>query len=64
MAEYIEGEINKSSEVEWVDWSYIKDALSEMDEDEIGKRIVRKVLREIKCEDSYIKVNTDCENKK
>lgn len=50
MAEYTEGEINKSSEVEWVDWSYIRDALSEMDEDEIGKRIVRKVLLEKYCE--------------
>lgn len=48
MAEYIEGEINKSSEVEWVDWSYLKDALDEMNEDVIGKRIVRKVLREVK----------------
>lgn len=48
MAKYIDGTINKSNEVEWVDWSFIKDALSEMSEDEIGKRIVRKVLKEIK----------------
>lgn len=47
MAKYIEGEINKSSEVEWVDWSHIEDALCEMTEDEIGKKVVRKVLKEI-----------------
>jgi NAD+ diphosphatase len=47
MAIYAEGEINKSSEVEWVDWSEIEDALCEMKEDKIGKRIVRKVLEEI-----------------
>jgi NAD+ diphosphatase len=46
MAQYIEGEINKSSEVEWVEWGYLEDALCEMNEDEIGKRIVRKVLAE------------------
>lgn len=48
MAEYVDGEINKSSEVEWVDWSNLEDALCEMSEDEIGKEVVRKVLREIK----------------
>lgn len=47
MAKYIEGEIIKSQEVEWVDWSEIEDALCEMKEDEIGKRVVRKVLQEI-----------------
>ncbi|WP_373897174.1 NAD(+) diphosphatase [Haloimpatiens sp. FM7315] len=47
MAKYIEGDINKSSEVEWVDWSNIEDALCEMSEDEIGKKVVRKVLKEI-----------------
>jgi NAD+ diphosphatase len=46
MAKYVEGEIKKSSEVEWVDWINIKDALCEMKEDEIGKRIVRKVIKE------------------
>jgi NAD+ diphosphatase len=46
MAKYVEGEINKSSEVEWVDWSHIKDALCEMNEDEIGKKVVRKVLKD------------------
>lgn len=47
MAQYDGGEINKSSEVEWVDWSHIEDALCEMSEDKIGKRIVKKVLKEI-----------------
>ena len=47
MAQYIEGDINKSSEVEWVEWGNLDSALSEMKEDEIGKRIVRKVFEEI-----------------
>lgn len=52
MAQYIEGEISKSSEVEWVDWSNLEDALSEMKYDEIGKRIVRKVLKEMSLRDN------------
>lgn len=47
MAKYIEGELEKSSEVEWVEWGNIEDALCEMSEDEIGKKVVRKVLKEI-----------------
>lgn len=47
MAYYESGEINKSSEVEWLDWSNIENAICEMNEDEIGKRVVRKVLKEI-----------------
>jgi len=47
MAKYVEGEINKSSEVDWVDWGNIDDAICEMSEDEIGKRVVRKLLKEI-----------------
>ncbi|WP_032123217.1 NAD(+) diphosphatase [Clostridium amazonitimonense] len=47
MAKYESGEIEKSSEVEWLDWSNIEDALCEMPEDEIGKRVVKKVLHEI-----------------
>ncbi len=47
MAMYDGGTIKKSSEVEWVDWSNIEDALCEMNEDKIGKRIVRKVLKEL-----------------
>lgn len=47
MAKYSRGQINKSLEVEWLDWSNIEDALSEMEEDEIGKRVVRKVLKKL-----------------
>lgn len=47
MARYLEGEISKSDEVEWAEWAKIENALSEMDEDEIGKRIIKKVLMEI-----------------
>ena len=47
MVKYESGNIIKSSEVEWVDWSNIEDALCEMCEDEIGKSVVRKVLKNI-----------------
>jgi len=47
MAKYVEGDIQKSSEVEWVEWENIDNALCEMTEDIIGKNIVRKVLEEI-----------------
>lgn len=47
MAEYVEGEIVKSDEVEWVGWSNIENALYEMQEDKVGKKIVKKVLKEI-----------------
>jgi NAD+ diphosphatase len=47
MAYYVEGDIKKSEEVEGVEWGNLKDAISEMTEDEIGKRIVEKVLKEL-----------------
>jgi NAD+ diphosphatase len=47
MAHYVEGEISLSPEVEGVEWGNFQDALCEMKEDEIGKRIVRKVFKEI-----------------
>ncbi|WP_027626648.1 NAD(+) diphosphatase [Clostridium lundense] len=47
MANYVEGEINKSDEVEWVDWRELENAIYEMEEDEIGKNVVRKVLSEV-----------------
>jgi NAD+ diphosphatase len=47
MAKYVDGEIVKSDEVEWVDWSNLEDALCQMCEDEIGKNVVRKVLDEL-----------------
>ena len=45
-ADYLEGEILKSDEVEWVNWVNIKDALPQMTEDKIGKRVIRKILDE------------------
>ncbi|MBK1813096.1 NUDIX domain-containing protein [Clostridium sp. YIM B02505] len=48
IAHYKSGEIIKSSEVEWLDWSNIEDAISEMTEDKIGKAVVRKILNELK----------------
>ncbi|MFL0197043.1 NAD(+) diphosphatase [Clostridium sp. WILCCON 0269] len=47
MANYSNGYIKKSAEVEEVQWVHIDDALNQMKEDEIGKRIVKKVLKEI-----------------
>lgn len=46
MAKYKSGEIIKSDEVENVEWVDIEDALCDMSEDEIGKSIVKKVLKE------------------
>ncbi|MDP4146485.1 MAG: NUDIX domain-containing protein [Bacillota bacterium] len=65
MAEYVDGEITKSDEVEWVDWSNLEDALCEMCEDEIGKRVVRKVLKELRYEGdkAYRCDNGTCELK-
>ncbi|GKU32614.1 NAD(+) diphosphatase [Clostridium folliculivorans] len=48
IAHYKSGEIIKSSEVEWLDWSNIEDAISEMTEDKIGRAVVRKILNELK----------------
>lgn len=64
IAYYESGEIKKSSEVEWVDWSNIEDALCEMRDDIIGKEVVKKVLEEIgyegvkafRCEDNNCKL--------
>ncbi|MCB2357272.1 NAD(+) diphosphatase [Clostridium estertheticum] len=47
MAKFVEGNIKKSPEVDWADWVNIDDAICEMSEDEIGKRVVRKLLKEI-----------------
>jgi NAD+ diphosphatase len=54
MAKYVKGEINKSSEVEWVEWGNIDNALCEMSEDEIGKRVVRKLLKEIEYDEETL----------
>ncbi|GAA0734463.1 NAD(+) diphosphatase [Clostridium oceanicum] len=48
MAKYKDGILNKSSEVEWIGWIPLKDAIGEMEEDAIGKRVVKKVFKSIK----------------
>lgn len=47
LAYYESGEIKKSTEVEGAAWYNIEDALYELNEDKVGKRVVRKVLDEI-----------------
>lgn len=47
MAKYTAGDLSKSDEVEGLEWIKIEDALCHMTEDEIGKRVVRKVLCEV-----------------
>lgn len=44
MAEYSEGEIEKSTEVEGIGWIKLCEALDEMKEDKIGTRVVRKLI--------------------
>ena len=51
MAYYESGELKKSPEVDDAEWINIKNVLDEMQEDEIGKRIVRKVIRELDWKD-------------
>lgn len=46
-ADYVDGEIVKSDEVEDLGWVKIKNALSEMEEDIIGKRVVEKIIKNI-----------------
>lgn len=44
MAEYKSGEIKKSDEVEEIGWVRIDNALSEMKEDKIGTKVVKKII--------------------
>ena len=44
VAEYKDGEINKSDEVEDLGWVKLDQALSQMEEDIVGKRIVEKII--------------------
>ncbi|ASW44128.1 NUDIX domain-containing protein [Clostridium isatidis] len=44
MADYVSGEIKKSDEVEGMGWSKLSNALNEMKEDEIGLRVVKKII--------------------
>ncbi|MCR6513788.1 MULTISPECIES: NAD(+) diphosphatase [Clostridium] len=45
MAEYVSGDLKKSSEVEGASWCKLKDALNQMSEDEIGKKAVKEILK-------------------
>ncbi|WP_194192382.1 NAD(+) diphosphatase [Clostridium chrysemydis] len=45
MAEYVGGDLKKSSEVEGASWCKLKDALNQMSEDEIGKKAVKEILK-------------------
>ncbi len=47
MAKYVDGDINKSSEVEGISWEPINEAIPQMREDKVGKKIVERVLREM-----------------
>lgn len=44
VAKYKSGDICKSTEVEFVDWVDISEAINKLNKDEIGKRAMRKVL--------------------
>lgn len=44
VADFVSGEITKSTEVEGMGWTKLSDALNEMKEDIIGTKVVRKVL--------------------
>lgn len=50
MAKYNGGQIKKSPEVEGLNWANLDDAISQMSEDFIGKRVVNKVLGILKNE--------------
>lgn len=47
MAKYVSGEIKISSEVDSGGWTNLEDAINEMKEDVIGKKVVKKVMREL-----------------
>ena len=44
VADFVSGEIKKSSEVEGIEWTKLANALDEMKEDVIGTKVVKKVL--------------------
>ncbi|WP_461207747.1 NAD(+) diphosphatase [Clostridium sp. DL1XJH146] len=48
MADYLAGNIKKSDEVYWVGWCDIDSALDEMKEDNIGKKVMKKVIDRLK----------------
>ncbi|WP_288222302.1 NAD(+) diphosphatase [uncultured Clostridium sp.] len=45
VADFVSGEINKSTEVEGMGWTKLSNALEEMKEDIIGTKVVKKVLQ-------------------
>ncbi len=47
MANYCGGDLVKSQEVEGVEWVKISDALSQMEEDVVGRAVVKRVLHEL-----------------
>ncbi|MEQ8156122.1 MAG: NUDIX domain-containing protein [Clostridiaceae bacterium] len=47
MAFYESGEINKSKEVEALEWIDLKKAIFHMEEDKVGRRVVEKVLHKL-----------------
>ena len=47
MANYSSGTLVKSQEVEGVEWVKITDALSQMEEDLVGRTVVKRVLEEL-----------------
>lgn len=53
VADYMSGEICKSKEVEFVSWIKLCDAIKELNEDEIGKKVIRKILEDKKDLDMY-----------
>ncbi|MGL5149133.1 MAG: NAD(+) diphosphatase [Clostridium sp.] len=44
MAKYKEGKLKKSDEVEGIEWSKLDSAISQMTKDNIGKRVIKKVI--------------------
>ena len=44
VAQYESGEINQSTEVEFIDWVNLCDALDQMKEDTVGQRVIKKIL--------------------
>lgn len=48
MAFYESGTIDKSNEVEEIDWIKLDEALELMDENIIGKKVVKKILKSLK----------------
>ena len=48
IADYESGEIIKSDEVEAIGWVKLTDALSEMEEDKVGTKVVTKIIDNLK----------------